>query len=340
MTRTDPIGAASMRRSPAQAARPHEAAGDLAADVAAGLGASRKRLSSRYFYDDRGSMLFQQIMALPEYYLTRVEREILVRRGADIARRLVEGGKGVDVIELGSGDGAKTIELCRALIEIGADAAYHPIDTSAHALAELRARFESDLARMPVSALCGDYFQSWPATDAARRQVAMFLGSNIGNLSFEESVRLLSSIRSRLAPGDLLLLGVDLEKDPATILRAYDDAGGITAQFNLNLLARLNRELGMDFAIDRFGHYATYNPLDGAARSFLVSRAAQTVRSRILNLSFSFAEGEAIFVEQSQKYTRETIAGLARAAGFSIDRHFGDARGWYDICVLRFDGAA
>lgn len=340
MTQIHPIGIAPTRLSPDRADTSGQPDGNLAADVVAGLGASRKRLPSRYFYDERGSMLFQQIMQLPEYYLTRAEREILVHRGGEIARCLAEGGRGIDLVELGSGDGAKTIELCRALVELGADAAYHPIDTSAHALAELRSHFASQLPGMPVFPLRGDYFQSWPQTDRRRRQVAMFLGSNLGNLTSEESVRLLRSIRARLAPGDLLLLGVDLEKDPRVILQAYDDASQVTARFNLNLLLRLNRELGMDFDIGNFSHYATYSPLDGAARSFLVSCAEQRVHSQRLGRSFDFAEGEVVFVEQSQKYTRETIEGLARAAGFSVEGHFTDARNWYDVCLLGFDDAA
>lgn len=308
----------------------------LAIDVATGLGASNKRLSSRYFYDDKGSALFQRIMALPEYYLTRIERDILVESGDDIVAYLAAGGAVLDLIELGSGDGDKTIELCRAVMRAPVAAVYYPIDVSGHALGELQVRFDAGLPRLPVVPIHGDYFEHWPQTRDGGRQIVMFFGSNLGNLSFNESVALLCSIRARLSPGDVLLLGVDMQKNPKTILAAYNDRQGVTSEFNMNLLTRLNRELGMDFDLKKFSHYATYDPLSGTARSFLVSSCRQSVHSRNLGRKFEFEEGEAIYVEQSQKYTREMIQDLAKASGFQVDRHFSDARNWYDIAALRF----
>ena len=308
----------------------------LAIDVAVGLGASIKRLPSRYFYDDKGSVLFQRIMALPEYYLTRVEREILVERGDAIVAYLADGGAALDLIELGSGDGDKTIELCRAAMRAPITAVYYPIDVSGHALGELQARFDAGLPGMPVVPIHGDYFEHWPRTRDGGRQIVMFFGSNLGNLCFKESVALLCSIRARLSPGDVLLLGVDMQKDPKTILAAYNDRQGVTAEFNMNLLTRLNRELDMDFDLLSFSHYATYDPLSGTARSFLVSGRRQSVHSRCLGRTFEFEEGETIYVEQSQKYTREMIKDLAKASGFQVDRHFSDASNWYEIAALRF----
>ena len=308
----------------------------LSIDVAAGLGASRKRLSSRYFYDDKGSALFQRIMELPEYYLTQVERDILIERGGDIVAYLAEGSVALDLIELGSGDGDKTIELCRAVMRAPVSAIYYPIDVSSHALGELQARFDAGLPGMPVVPIHGDYFEHWPQTRDDGRQVVMFFGSNLGNLCFKESVALLCSIRARLSHGDVLLLGVDMQKDPKTILAAYNDCQGVTAEFNMNLLARLNRELGMDFDLKKFSHYATYDPLSGTARSFLVSGCRQSVHSRNLGRTFEFEEGETIYVEQSQKYTHEMIQDLAKASGFQVDLHISDSRNWYDIAALRF----
>jgi len=310
----------------------------LANDVLEGLGAAQKTLASKWFYDDAGSRLFQQIMALPEYYLTRAEQGILVNKSDELVQQIAPDGLAVDMIELGSGDGAKTISLCEAMLRQGVDSVYHPIDVSDHALAELEARFRSELPQQRLQPILGDYFEHWPSTPPSHRQAVMLFGSNLGNLNREQSIQLLSRIRSRLLVGDVLLLGLDLKKDPAMILAAYDDAQGVTAAFNLNLLRRLNRELDMDFDLDQFAHYATYSPLDGAARSFLISKRRQTVRSKALNREFAFARGEAIYTEQSQKYSFEAIEELATASGFELASKVTDDLGWYTIAVLRARG--
>lgn len=307
----------------------------LANDVIEGLGAQQKFLPSKWFYDDAGSQLFQQIMALPEYYLTRAELAILRNKAEDLAKWITPDALPVDLIELGSGDGAKTVALCDALMRRGARCSYHPIDVSEHALAELQQRFRSELPALPLHPILGDYFEHWPGTPPSHRQVVMLLGSNLGNLNHEQSVHLLERIRSRLLAGDVLLLGLDLKKDPSMILAAYNDAQGVTAAFNMNLLRRLNRELEMDFDIEQFAHYATYSPLDGAARSFLVSKRRQVVRSRALKREFSFARGETIYTEQSQKYSCEAIEHLAAASGFEVTGTVTDDLGWYTVAVLR-----
>jgi len=305
----------------------------LAVHVLAGLSAGHKYLSSRYFYDDEGSRLFQRIVTLPEYYLARVEREILQQYGIDLAAQIASPSATIDLIELGSGDGDKSLGLCQLLDRTGVSCTYHPMDLSVLALRALSDRFAAEIPNVVCRPLCGDYFQDWPITPPGRRRAVLFMGSNLGNLTEEQSVALLRRIRERVCPGDVLVLGLDLQKDPQTILDAYNDRAGVTAAFNLNLLRRLNRELVMDFELDYFRHYATYNPLDGAARSFLVSLRPQTVRSRVLGCSFEFGAGEPIYTEQSQKYTMAMIDRLASACGFAVRTQFIDSQNWYAVTV-------
>jgi dimethylhistidine N-methyltransferase len=306
----------------------------LAEHVDSGLSATQKYLASGWLYDDEGSRLFQRIMTLPEYYLTRVELELLRERGADIAHCIAPRSEAVDLIELGSGDGRKTLALCETLQNRGVECVYHPIDLSSLVLQELLRRFTHHLPELPVLPCSVDYFQDWPRTASYRRQVVMLLGSNLGNFDENESNTLFQRIHSRLRKGDLLLLGLDLQKDPEIILAAYNDRDGVTARFNLNLLRRLNRELGMNFALDQFRHYATYNPLDGTARSFLVSQRHQHVHSRVLRRDFAFQTGETIYMEQSQKYTRSMIERMAARNGFAVQRQLTDSRGWYTLAAL------
>jgi len=312
----------------------------LAQSVVEGLSTPQKTLPSSWFYDDEGSRLFQEIMALDAYYLTRTEHGILRSRGDELARRIAPDARPVDLIELGSGDGEKTLSLCEAIVRRGAVCVFKPMDISSHALDQLSQRFAEHLPGFPVQPLCGDYFLNWPATDPGRRQVAMFLGSNLGNQTHEGAFALLRRMRAHLRPGDALVLGLDLKKDPHVILAAYDDPEGVTARFNLNLLTRLNRELGTDFDLDQFSHYATYSPLDGVARSFIVSRRRQIVHSRRLACDFAFQAGEAIYTEQSQKYSPGMIDAMARESGFDVQCHFTDAPGWYTVVVWQAVEAA
>jgi len=305
----------------------------LVQHVLQGLGAAQKALSSAWFYDDEGSRIFQRIMALPGYYLTRLEHELLRDRADELLRWLDPDGRPLDLIELGSGDGEKTLTLCRALQEREVDCTYRPMDVSAHALAELSRRFERHLPQMALEPVLGDYFEHWPATSAGSRQVAMLLGSNLGNLDERSAVALLQRVRMQLRDGDMLLLGLDLVKNPHVIYAAYADAQGVTAEFNLNLLRRLNRELGMNFDLDRFSHFASYSPLDGAMRSFLVSEVVQTVSSTVLDREFHFAAGETIYTEQSQKYSVPMIARLAQMSGFENTRLITDPKHWYALAV-------
>lgn len=305
----------------------------LSLHVLQGLSAPQKALSSAWFYDDEGSRIFQRIMTLPEYYLTRVEHAVLRERADDLVQWIADDNRAVDLIELGSGDGEKTLTLCQSLHERGLDCTYRPMDVSAHALAELSQRFQRYLPRMALEPMLADYFEHWPSTSPQRRQVAMLLGSNLGNLTEGHAVALLQRVRARLRKNDVLLLGLDMVKDPHAIRAAYDDAQGVTAEFNMNLLRRLNRELGMNFDLNQFRHFANYCPLTGVARSFLVSVIDQVVSSRVLQCDFSFRAGETIFTEQSQKYTPESISHLARSSGFHCTSLITDPNHWYSLAV-------
>jgi dimethylhistidine N-methyltransferase len=270
-------------------------------------------------------------MRLPGYYLTEAEQEILTRQWPSLLDALTPDGRPFELVELGSGDGRKTLELCTAFSRARADFTYVPVDISPHAINQLQDAFAERLPGLTVRPRTGDYFSGWARHQHGHRQIVMFMGSNLGNMPHEDGMAFLRQIRRHMQEGDGLLLGLDLMKDPQTILAAYDDPQGVTAAFNLNLLARMNREMGMDFQLDRFSHYASYSPLDGAARSFLVSRARQTVRSRMMDLSLQFEPGEVIYTEQSQKYSPAMIAQMARDCGFAPSLQLQDGQGRY--CV-------
>ena len=303
----------------------------FAADVLSGLSSSPKHLSSRYFYDDEGSRLFMEIMKLPEYYLTRAEMKIFTEQKDAICGAFTEGAKAVDLIELGAGDGTKTAVLIEHLLSEGVDFTYHPIDISQEANDALSARFQEKLPDLRIEPHTGDYFQVLGSltSSSGRRKVVMFLGSNIGNFLRESAVCFFRDIRNVLGDNDRLFVGFDMQKDPRTIAAAYDDAQGITSKFNLNLLRRINHELGGNFDLDKFSHYAQYRPMECAARSFLISREKQTVTIKALNRSFDFDQWEPIFMEISQKYTHAMIDELARDGGFEIERGFFNEEDFY-----------
>ncbi len=302
----------------------------FAADVLDGLSADPKHLSSKYFYDDEGSRLFQEIMRLPEYYLTDCELEIFTEQGPAICEKLADG-RGLNVIELGAGDGTKTAVLIKHFLDAGADIAYEPIDISQEALTALEDKFHTEFPDLEIAPHAGDYFGILGDLKGTsrRRKLLLFLGSNIGNFSREASLKFFRSLSSVMESGDMLLAGFDLQKDPKVIVPAYDDAQGITAAFNLNLLSRINRELGADFNLDGFSHYANYRPIDGSARSFLLSRENQDVYIEALDRTFHFDQWEAIFMEISQKYTPRMIEEFAADSGFEIVRNYFDSRGYY-----------
>jgi L-histidine Nalpha-methyltransferase len=280
-------------------------------------------------------------MKLPEYYLTGCESEVFSTQGDEIYRAFsggnasvnerADGDKTFDMIELGAGDGTKTALLVGHFLNRNADISYSPIDISQEALDALTEKFNREFPALRMDAMNGDYFKILESlkNGNGRRKVLLFLGSNIGNFSRVQSVDFFRQLRDVMNENDLLFVGFDLQKDPHVIANAYDDAAGVTARFNLNLLTRINRELGGNFDLDKFTHYANYRPIEGSARSFLISREKQTVKIAALGQSFDFDQWEAVFMEISQKYSMTMIEHLATESGFEIKQHFFDSRNYY-----------
>ncbi|MBC8082961.1 MAG: L-histidine N(alpha)-methyltransferase [Hymenobacter sp.] len=306
--------------------------------VADGLSRPQKVLSSMYFYDDEGSRLFQQIMALPEYYPTRTEFGLLTRHRAALATALrpAVAQEPFFLLELGAGDGLKTKILLRHLLETGAAFTYVPVDISGAVLEGLAASLRTELPTVRVEPIVADYSAALRLM-AARpgRKVVLFLGSNIGNFLPADRQAFLRTLAGPLGPDDRLLIGFDLRKDPRFIRDAYDDAQGVTAAFNLNLLTRLNRELGADFDLAHWQHYTDYDPLAGAVRSFLVSTRAQAVRIAALDQTVDFAAWEMIHTENSYKFTGPQIEALAAEAGLRVTEFFTDEQEYFADVVLR-----
>ena len=303
----------------------------FAEHVRKGFKLPQKQISSEYFYDTAGARIFQEIMAMPEYYLTRTEEAILREHKTAIAELIAGNGLATELIEFGSGDGSKIIPLCVAAAAHTPHFTFRPMDVSGYALQQLQKKMSGLAPHIRVSPTIGNYFAALPPRRPNTTLSAMFLGGNLGNFSDIKAVALLRHFHQYLRKGEVFFLGVDLKKDPATILNAYNDDAGITARFNLNLLTRMNRELGFDFASEQFEHYASYSPLDGCARSFLVSKKAQKIYSTVLRESFSFDSGETIFTEESKKYSLNDIKTLADKAGFIPHSLFTDANSSYAI---------
>jgi len=309
----------------------------FAADILNGLSSTPKQLSSKYFYDDEGSRLFMKIMELPEYYLTRAEYKIFSEQTQEICDAFAKDANGLDLIELGAGDGTKTAVLVEHCLQTNVDFTYSPIDISQEANDALAAKFNAKFPELRLEPHTGDYFHVLSSLKNAsgRRKVLMFLGSNIGNFQGDQALDFFRQLREVMVPDDRLFVGFDMQKDPRVIVAAYDDAAGVTSAFNLNLLERINRELGANFDLSKFSHYAQYRPQECAARSFLISREKQTVTVGAIGRSFDFDQWEAIFMEISQKYTRPMIEELAAESGFEIERNFKDAEHFYTDSLWR-----
>jgi dimethylhistidine N-methyltransferase len=284
-------------------------AGNFLEDVVAGLALPAKTLPPKYFYDARGSELFEAICTLPEYYPTRAELDLT---GAHAEAIAAFAGAGCELIEYGSGASTKS----RILIARLRPAAYVPIDISESALRGAAARLSAEFPWLDIRAVTGDFGRplAIPAFDGAGRKVVYFPGSTIGNLTREEALAFLHMTRGQVGPGGAMLVGVDLKKDPNVLHAAYNDAQGVTARFNLNLLARINTELGGDFDLSKFAHYAFYNAHEGRIEMHLSSLAPQA--ANVGNHRFSFAAGETIHTENSCKYTVAEFQALAARAGF------------------------
>jgi dimethylhistidine N-methyltransferase len=313
----------------------------VASAVREGLCAVPRRLPPWLFYDHDGSLLFEQITRLPEYYLTRTEREILSAHASQIIAQAAEQdgtepGR-LRIVELGAGSADKTRLLLKAAVERQGTVLYEPVDVSASALEAARARIEQEIPGVHVAPRLMDYthgFDLGPAAPGERRLV-LYIGSSIGNFDPQPAAQLLAGIRAALQPGDALLLGVDLVKNESPLLAAYDDAAGVTARFNLNLLARLNRELGADFDLASFAHRAVWNAAESRMEMHLESLTAQRVRLTLLDLVVSFSAGERIHTENSYKYAPGRAEAMLAAAGFAAESTWTDARGWFAVCLGR-----
>ncbi len=304
---------------------------DFADDVRTGLTSTPKRLSSKYFYDAKGDELFCSIMACPEYYLTDCEMEIFTTQSNAILDVALNGSTTIDVVELGPGDASKSVHLLRALTQRASDVSYYPVDISTNIIDILERTLPEAVPGLQIKGRSGDFVEMVHAITGVsdHPKLILFLGSTIGNLTFNESRAFFAALRSTMRKDDMLLVGFDLQKDPQTILAAYSDAQGVTRDFNLNLLTRMNSELGATFDESTFDHYPMYDPELGACKSFLVSSIAQTVHIASLNLDVRFAAHECIHTEVSQKYTLEQIENFGSVGGFESVKIFTDSKGWF-----------
>ena len=306
----------------------------FAEDVRRGLSSTPKSLSPKYFYDELGSQLFDAICLLPEYYLTRAENEIIERYADEIANA-IPGEK--TLLEMGSGSASKTRLIIEALLNNQSQLLFMPVDISASALESSSRILLQSFPRLTIEAYAAEYFDALAVLSERQqrgRTLALFLGSNISNFGIDEAPKFLGALRRVLKTGDALLLGADLKKDRSVLEPAYDDALGLTAAFNLNLLARVNRELDGDFNLRTFKHHAFYNDEIGRVEIYIESIPAQTVKIAKLGLEIHFQAGERIHTENSYKYDLEGIAKLASETGYSCARSWLDSQGRFSSNLL------
>lgn len=299
-------------------------------DVVVGLASTPKTLSPKYLYDEKGSRLFQEITKLKEYYPTRCDLEIMQTHANKIRSTLGLGG--IRILELGVGDGEKTKVLIGELLRGGA-VEYIPIDISHAMVVEVMHEFEQEFKGSPlmVTGIASDYVSAlrWLRHQAEMKTLVLFLGSSIGNFEVEKVHPFLLEVWNALSQGDWALIGFDLKKDLAVLQAAYDDSKGITKEFNLNLLDRINREFNADFKRDTFEHYAFYNPSHGRMESWLVSKIAQTVHLNKIEKEFHFTPWEGIHMESSYKYSHDQICDFAKKAGFEPTECFYDSKNYF-----------
>ncbi len=307
----------------------HPTPADMRAEVLVGLALPQKRISPKFFYDAEGSRLFDAICELSEYYPTRTEIGLLRDHGAEMARLL---GRDALLIELGSGSSLKI----RTLLEALRPAVYMPVDISREHLLQSATDLAAAFPALRVHAVCADYSTAFvlPVDHHAHPRAAFFPGSSVGNFDPDAAVVLLSRVGALLGSGGRLLVGVDLRKDVAVLERAYNDADGVTAAFNLNLLARINHELDGDFDLDAFRHQAFFNQAPSRIEMHLVSTRVQRVS--VAGQTFDFAEGESIHTECSYKYSVEGFRALAAQAGFAPERVWTDPDELFSVhCLVR-----
>ncbi len=304
---------------------------EFAKDVRDGLSKDNKTLPSRYFYDEIGDDLFVKIMDTPEYYLTDSEMEIFTDRTDELVK-LVNFDRKFDLIELGAGDGTKTIHLLKALPK--SNFKYIPVDISSNALDLLSQRMKKAMPDLEIETRNLEYFSAIKTTESENPKLVLFLGSSLGNMLDDRAKEFLSQLAKCLRKGDKVLLGLDLKKSADIILPAYNDAKGFTREFNLNLLRRINKELEADFDLSKFEHQPVYDETKGIALSYLRSIEDQTVNISCLGCTFSFAEGEVIHTEISRKYDRPLVDQLIESTDLEIEAWITDSKEYFADIIL------
>lgn len=299
-------------------------------DIYNGLKNKPKSLPSKYFYDEKGDILFQKIMACDDYYLTNADNEIFSKQAKALGQALTENNEPFDVLELGAGDATKSTYLLKEWQESGVDFTYYPIDISSTMISYLETEMPKRIPKLKIHGLSGEYLEQVLEAKriSKRKKVILFLGSSIGNFELYDAHKFLRKLYDEIETGDLVLVGFDLKKNPHQILKAYNDSEGITRDFNLNLLKRINKELGADFDVAKFEHFPIYNPLTGACRSFLISQEAQKVHFAD-GTDIEFEAFEAIDMELSQKFSISDIDTIATRIGFKKLPYFYDSCGYY-----------
>lgn len=304
----------------------------LADEVLDGLSERPKRLPHKLFYDAQGSRLFERITELPEYYLTRTERAIFQKFGTKIVE---QAGTNLTLIELGAGSASKTRILVQAQARRQLRVEFYPVDVSSAALEAAVASLNGNIRNLRVHPIVADYSECVPFVDLAGPKLVLFIGSSIGNFEPEEAVQFLKRVRASLRRGDALLLGFDMLKNPDVLHAAYKDAQGVTAEFNRNVLARINRELGGQFDVEAFQHVAFWNAERSRIEMHLESRMRQQVWVRDLGVKFNFAEGERIHTENSYKFTKDSIAEMIAKGGFHLEKTWTDPKRWFSVVLVR-----
>lgn len=305
-------------------------------NVEKGLTDFPKHLSSKFIYDQKGDKLFQDIMAMPEYYLTNCEYEIIETYTKELAKLFCEEGD-VDLIELGAGDGKKTMVLLRYIAEKKYAVTYKPTDISSTILDALTADLTKEIPTLKVEAETGEYFEVLSKLKQynKKRKVILMMGSNIGNLLHPEAIDFLTRLKDSMSTEDLLFMGFDQKKHPQTIWNAYNDQAGITTDFNRNLLVRINHEFGGNFQPEKFFHWESYDPETGTAKSFLLATEEMEVEIKKLDLKVHFDRWETIHCEISQKYTDEVVGWLAKESGLQIVTSFTDKKAYYKNYIFK-----
>jgi L-histidine N-alpha-methyltransferase len=303
--------------------------GQFAKDVLKGLSSSPKKLLSKYLYDNKGSKLFEEIMHLPEYYPTKCEFEILENYKKQILE-FFSPGEELEMVDLGAGNGLKTMILVKLFLR-KIKFRYASIDISEIALVELENSLKNKFPSLSMESLHTEYIDGLKKLKKNNdtKKLVLFLGSNIGNFTIRESLQFLKEVKDSLNKDDLFLIGFDLKKDPEVVRKAYNDSKGVTSEFNLNILKRINTELGARFDLQKFLFYPTYDPITGETKSYVISKERQEVYIERLDKSFVFEKWEAVHTECSNKFDAEIIKELAEKSGFAVEANFHDSKEYF-----------